>query len=188
MKRNIFLKQSLGNKSSVEQSIPHKSVFRSVGTVTVILLVLSVLVTACSKPEKEELIGTWRWTSTQGGIAGDTFTPESAGFDVTIVFKGGTFTLYKDGKKITTCSYQINYEDNRSIFGQSKGECHTVFPIQLNIAEWQHKKIAEATNHNIHFMMMSLADIIHYDDPSKNDVLKISDNCDDGYTCSFERE
>lgn len=153
---------------------------------TIMLLVL--LVTACSKPEKEELIGTWRWTSTQGGIAGDTFTPESAGFDVTIVFKGGTFTLYKDGKKITTCSYQINYEDNRSIFGQSKGECHTVFPIQLNIAEWQHKKIAEATNHNIHFMIRSLADIIRYDDSSKKDVLKISDNCDDGYTCSFERE
>ena len=56
MKKNIFLKQSLKDKRSVERITPHKSAGCSVWRITVFLLVISVLATACNKPEKPTLL------------------------------------------------------------------------------------------------------------------------------------
>ncbi len=70
-----------------------------------IALLLAVIVTAC-KPEKDSLDGTWLWTSTSGGIAGVYYTPESEAFDAKLVFKGGRFSFYKDGRKVTSGIYQ----------------------------------------------------------------------------------
>ena len=75
-----------------------------------IITALAVLATACSKPEKKELAGTWQWYCTSGGIAGVFYTPESEGFETELVFKGGHFTFYKDGKKITSGTYRIDYK------------------------------------------------------------------------------
>ena len=109
MKKNIFLEQPRRGKTHEMLITPcqrsavwGRSPQRSVGMVAVILLVLSVLVTACSKPEKKVLAGTWRWVATTGGIGGWCYTPESEGFEAEFVFKGGTFTFYKDGEKVTS--------------------------------------------------------------------------------------
>ncbi len=153
---------------------------------TVILLAL--LATACSKPEKQELSGTWRWTSTTGGLCGVHLTPESEGFEAEIVFKGGTFTFYKDGKKITSGSYQINNEDDESIFTHFNDAYHTPFSIKLNLAEWQINKIHEATNHAILLYDWLSADIIRYEDSSKNLELLIREKHVDGFNYSFERK
>ena len=75
-----------------------------------IIAMLAVLATACSKPEKQALEGTWQWTCTSGGLDGNIFTPETVGFNVEIVFKNNRFTFYKDGKKITSCAYRIDKE------------------------------------------------------------------------------
>ena len=124
MKKNTFLKQSRRDNTHEVQLTPHKAEGRNVGhdetglrvahnltgrnvgrlanrsvsAITVILLVLSVLATACSKPEKKELAGTWRWVATTGGIGGWYYTPESEGFEAEIDFRGSQFTFYKDGE------------------------------------------------------------------------------------------
>lgn len=182
------------------QVTPHKAAGRNVGriktsagrsmwAVAVILLVLSVLATACSKPEKEKLTGTWRWTSTTGGLAGVNYTPESEGFEAEIVFKGSSFTFYKDGKKITSGSYQIkDSDDDFPFWGYSNGVYHTPFSIKLNLAEWQTKKISEATNHAIFIWDWLSADIVRYDDPSKNLKLLFREKHVDGFIYSFERK
>ena len=67
-----------------------------------VIAALAILATACNKPEKQALAGTWQWYCTSGGIAGVIpYTPESEGFEAELVFKGNQFTFYKDGKKVT---------------------------------------------------------------------------------------
>jgi hypothetical protein len=200
MKRNTFLEQPRRGNTHEVQLTPHKAAGRNVGriktsagrsmwAVAVILLVLSVLATACSKPEKEKLTGTWRWTSTTGGLAGVNYTPESEGFEAEIVFKGSSFTFYKDGKKITSGSYQIkDSDDDFPFWGYTNGVYHTPFSIKLNLAEWQTKKISEATNHAIFIWDWLSADIVRYDDPSKNLKLLFREKHVDGFIYSFERK
>ena len=110
MKNNNFLEQPRRGYTREAQLTPYKAGDRSVGMITVILLVLSVLVTACSKPEKQALAGAWQWYCTSGGIAGVNYTPESEGFEAELVFKGNQFTFYKDGKKVTSGTYHIDYD------------------------------------------------------------------------------
>ena len=50
------------------------------------VILLALLATACNKPEKKELVGTWQWYCTSGGIAGVNYTPESEGFEAKLVF------------------------------------------------------------------------------------------------------
>ena len=215
MKRNTFLEQPRRDNTHEVQLTPHKAEGRNVGhdetglrvahnltgrnvgriasrrvwTISIILLVLSVLATACSKPEKEKLTGTWRWTSTTGGLAGVNYTPESEGFEAEIVFKGSSFTFYKDGKKITSGSYQIkDSDDDFPFWGYTNGVYHTPFSIKLNLAEWQTKKISEATNHAIFIWDWLSADIVRYDDPSKNLKLLFREKHVDGFIYSFERK
>ena len=104
MKKITFLEQPRRGNTHEVQITPHKAEGRNVGrlktsagrsmwAVAVILLVLSLLATACSKPEKQALEGTWQWAQTSGGLAGVNYTPESEGFNAEIVFKGSHFTF-----------------------------------------------------------------------------------------------
>ena len=106
-----------------------------------------------------------------------------------IVFKGSSFTFYKDGKKITSGSYQIkDSDDDFPFWGYTNGVYHTPFSIKLNLAEWQTKKISEATNHAIFIWDWLSADIVRYDDPSKNLKLLFREKHVDGFIYSFERK
>ena len=153
-----------------------------------IITALAVLATACSKPEKKELAGTWQWYCTSGGIAGVFYTPESEGFETELVFKGGHFTFYKDGKKITSGTYRIDYKMDHSLY-TNKGDTDEPFYswFNLNIPEAQCKKIAEATNGKVAPLSKSLA-VISYDDRYDAQVLSMSDNCYDGFTYTFVKK
>ena len=189
MKRNRFLEQSRRDKTHEVQLTPYKrsavwgrSLQRNVGMVAVILLVLSLIVTACSKPEKQELAGSWRWTSTMGGFAGDTFTPESEGFEAEFVFKGGTFTFYKDGKKVTSGAYSIiDYDIDITHYYNS---C-----FRFKISGTQLEKISKATNGKISFLMDPMG-VIAYLNYSETDeeVLSLCDDACDGYCSTFVKK
>ena len=205
MKRNIFFEQSIPlllegvpegrgsdrDKSSVKQLAPHcdlrpyvgRLANRSVSAITVILLVLSVLATACSKPEKKELAGTWRWVATTGGIGGWYYTPESEGFEAEIVFKGSQFTFYKDGKKVTSGTYRIDYDEDETYYIGNK-PFYSRFRFHISGA--QVKKISEATNGTISFFMKptGLIGYIGYSE-AEGQVFSLCDDVCDGFCHNF---
>lgn len=77
-------------------------------TVFLLLLVLVALIaTSCTDSATSgQIIGTWRWVSSSGGIAGGTWTPESIGHSGRITFsRGGTFTKYEDDRLILSGTY-----------------------------------------------------------------------------------
>lgn len=192
MKNNIFLEQPRRGYTREAHLTPYKAGGRSVGMITVILLVLSVLATACNKPEKEKLAGNWRWTySSTGGCFGQSYTPESSGFGAEIVFTGGNFTLYKNGEKITSGSFQIQQEEDNSLYSKSDATYHRKFLLKLNLTGGQIKKIREETDGKIELQGWYHADIIRYDDPSKKEKLVIRGvkvGVVEGSTHMFERK
>jgi len=147
----------------------------------VAVILLALLVTACSKPEKQELSGTWRWKSTMGGFAGDTFTPESEGFEAEFVFKGGTFTFYKDGKKVTSGAYSINYDIDVSRYQDSR--------FRFKISDAQVKKISDATYGKITLVSNPSGLVANFGySEAQEEVLSLRDGRSDGYTCTFVKK
>ena len=198
MKKNKFLKRSLRDKSSVEQLTPYKrsavwgrSLQRNVGMVAVILMVLSLLVTACSKPEKKELAGTWCWGATTGGFGGWCYTPVSEGFEAELVFKGGTFTFYKDGKKITSGAYSINYDLDVSQNTNKSGKDEPFYSwFRFKIPEAQVKKISDATYGKITLASSNpsgLAATLGYDE-EVGQVFSLCDDMCDGFCYTFVKK
>jgi hypothetical protein len=121
----------------------------------VAVILLTLLATACNKPEKQALTGTWQWTCTSGGIAGVNYTPESEGFEAEIVFKGGKFTFYKDGKKVTSGNYQIDgWETNEE---DEMPHPDVLFRSTIRFPEAKCKEIAKATDGKIYLNPISLA-------------------------------
>lgn len=160
----LFLKQSIPHllegvpegrgssrgKSSVNQPIPHKR--SAVRGVAILLMAIAFLMTACTKPEKKELAGIWRWTATTGGIAGVWFTPESEGFEAELAFNGSRFTLLKDGEKVVSGTYHIDYDVDETLYtnkGDQDEPFYSWFNIRFRLTESQHQKIAEAFNGKI---------------------------------------
>lgn len=178
MKDNILPGQLQRDNTHKVQVTPYKAAGRSVGAVAAILLALSVLMTACNKPEMHDLAGTWRWTSTTGGIAGVFYTPESEGFEAEIVFKNGMLTFYKDGKKITSGCYQVKYDiDENDTY-------HVWF--SLRIPEAQCKKISKATNGIISPHIFSAAALGH--SGTEGETLSLRDKLCDGFCFSFVKK
>lgn len=193
----LFLKQSIPHllegvpegrgsyrgKSSVEQSIPPKR--SAVCGVAILVMAVAFLMTACTKPEKKALTGIWRWTATTGGIAGVWFTPESEGFEAELVFNGSSFTFYKDGEKVTSGNYRIDYESDMEPYPNIKGNDEAFYSwFNLNIPAAQCKKISEATNGRVAPFSKSFA-VISYDDRYDAQVLSMNDHCYDGFSYTF---
>ena len=160
----LFLKQFIHNllegvpegrgssrgKSSVGQLTPPKR--SAVCGVAILVMAVAFLMTACTKPEKKALTGTWRWTATTGGIAGVWFTPESEGFEAELVFNGSSFTLLKDGEKVASGTYRIDYDVDETLYtnkGDQDEPFYSWFNIRFQLTQAQHKKIAEAFNGKI---------------------------------------
>lgn len=142
--------RSYRGKSSVEQSTPPKR--SAVCGVAILVMAVAFLTTACTKPEKKALAGTWRWTATTGGIAGVWFTPESEGFEAELVFNGSSFTLFKDGEKVVSGTYHIDYDVDETLYtnkGDQDEPFYSWFNIRFRLTESQHQKIAEAFNGKI---------------------------------------
>ena len=161
----LFIEQPRRGKTHEVQLTPYKAEGRSMGTgtsnkaanhrtglSTIIVLVMAVLTTACTKPEKKVLAGTWQWTATTGGIAGVWFTPESEGFEAEIVFNGSSFTLLKDGEKVVSGTYRIDYDVDETFYtnkGDQDEPFYSWFNIRFQLTQAQHKKIADAFNGKI---------------------------------------
>ena len=147
-------------------------------------MLLVLLATACSKPEKKELAGTWRWVATTGGFGGWCYTPESEGFEAEIVFKGGTFTFYKDGEKVTSGAYSINYDLDVSQYTNKSDDDEPFYSwFGFRISETHAKKISDATYGKItlYGSPSSLLATIGYDE----EVGQVFSLCDYGMTDGF---
>ena len=144
------------------------------------VILLALLATACNKPEKQALIGTWQWTCTSGSIAGVNYTPETEGFNAEIVFKGSKFTFYKDGEKVTSGSYRIDVSDCQVLT-----ECGNATSCVLHLPEEQCEKIAKATDGKI-FVVPSGSAIVN---SFSNEVsLTLWDNMIDGFSSAFVKK
>ena len=145
------------------------------------VILLALLATACSKPEKHELEGTWQWTCTSGSIAGVNYTPETEGFNAKIVFKGSKFTFYKDGEKVTSGSYRIDVSDCPEVLT----ECGNATSCVLHLPEEQCEKIAKATDGKIVVVPSGSAIINSF----SNEVsLTLWDNMIDGFSSAFVKK
>ncbi|MDD6184463.1 MAG: hypothetical protein PUB29_02405 [Bacteroidales bacterium] len=146
-----------------------------------VIAALAILATACNKPEKQALIGTWQWTCTSGSIAGVNYTPETEGFNAEIVFKGSKFTFYKDGEKVTSGSYRIDVSDCHVVLT----ECGNATSCVLHLPEEQCEKIAKATDGKIVVVPSGSAIINSF----SNEVsLTLWDNMIDGFSSAFVKK
>lgn len=216
MKKNNFIEQSRRDNTHEVQLTPYKAEGCSVGMIpstkaegrsmgsgtcvkatshsmrmiTIILLALSLLAVSCTKPEKKELSGTWRWTSTTGGIGGWCYTPESEGFEAEIVFKGSQFTFYKNGKKVVTGFYQIDNEIDERIYvdkGDKNKSSYSRFNIRFRLTEAQWKKMSEATHGTISLFAYKLEATLGYSE-AEGQMLSLCDECCDGFCNTFVRQ
>lgn len=199
----LFLKQSRRDNPHEVQLTPYKAEGRSMGLITntnaegrimglttIIVLVLAVLLTACNKPEKTHLSGTWRWTHTSGGIGGWYYTPESEGFEAKIVFKGSSFTLYKDGERITSGTYHIDHDvDDRIYTNKREGDepFFSWFNIRFHLTDAQCKKTAEAFNGKISLGSFKFLASLGYSE-AEGEVFSFCDQCCDGFCTTFVKK
>ena len=154
------------------------------------VILLALLATACNKPEKQELSGTWRWTNTMGGIAGNTFTPESEGFEAEFVFKGSQFTFYKDGEKVTSGTYHIDYDVDETPYinkGDKDEPFYSWFNIRFHLTEAQWKKVAEAFNGKLSLCSFKYLATLGYSEAERQ-VFSLCDECCDGFCYTFVKE
>ena len=196
-----FLKQSRRDNTHEVQLTSYKVEGRSMGMKTknsgrimglasIIVLVLAVLLTACNKPEKTHLSGTWRWTQTSGGIGGWYYTPESEGFEAEIVFKGSSFTLYKDGERVTSGTYHIDHDvDDRIYTDKRKGDepFYSWFNIRFHLTDAQCKKMSEAFNGKISLGSFKFLASLGYSE-AEGEFFSFCDQCCDGFCTTFVKK
>ena len=103
-----------------------KNKMRSLKNLMICTSALSLLLTSCSKntastqndsnknpipivhSSDTTIFGSWYWTRTQGGIAGETITPSSAGYRQKIIFKrDSSYEFYRDDVLMTTTQFSI---------------------------------------------------------------------------------
>ena len=155
--------------------------------IAILLMAVTFLLTSCNKPEKKELAGAWRWTSTSGGLAYFHYTPESEGFEAEIVFKGSKFTLYKDGEKVASGTYHIDNDVDESIYtnkGEGDEPFYSLFHIRFHLTEAQHKKIAEAFDGKISLVSFKHLASLGYSE-AEGQVFSFHDEFIDGFCYTF---
>jgi hypothetical protein len=64
----------------------------------------------------EQILGTWNWVSSTGGIAGNTITPESSGNEIFLEISENEILKYENEILILTSGYSIKL-DSSLIFG-----------------------------------------------------------------------
>lgn len=84
--------------------------------IAVIILVATFYISCDNSEEKcvDDVVGTWIWIQSSGGIAGETQTPESTGESRKVVFKNGAITFYTDDEITRSASYAL--EKTETIF------------------------------------------------------------------------
>ncbi|MCZ4695544.1 hypothetical protein DWB61_12530 [Ancylomarina euxinus] len=89
----------------------------------IFLIVLFVgLLFSCSDDEKEqlfvaEIIGSWDWVESTGGIDGRTETPASTGNEIVVEFWGASYKKYVNDELVEEMTYKLE-EGESMIFGK----------------------------------------------------------------------
>ena len=65
-----------------------------------------------TNPEDSQLVGTWIWIGSYGGIAGITTTPESTGNTAKLVISDDSVKRYLNGNLEFESNYSINVENS----------------------------------------------------------------------------
>jgi hypothetical protein len=74
---------------------------------------------SCENEEPQnQIIGSWRWVVSQGGIAGLTIKPDENNQKQMVFDKNGIFTLIENGKTTISIKYVLSLE--KSITSQDK--------------------------------------------------------------------
>jgi hypothetical protein len=61
--------------------------------------------------EPPKIVGTWEWVDTYGGFAGESFTPESTGYEIQMEFReNGTVLVYQNLELLLVTSYTLSRE------------------------------------------------------------------------------
>jgi len=96
----------------------------------VILLFFSfILFVSCNDKvlETNEIMGTWNWTSSSGGIAGVTYTPESTGETMVLEFTPDSiYRVYKNDTLVVETEFSIVISE--SIYTQDSTKIITFDP------------------------------------------------------------
>src|SRR5690606_9188015 len=71
-----------------------------------------MLLTACgndpAEPEASPVAGMWAWVESSGGIQGQTLTPDSEGYEVTLILTGdGTAVALRQRERVDEAQYTI---------------------------------------------------------------------------------
>lgn len=85
-----------------------------------IFLILAIAFISCTaddklKTDSSGIVGTWNWTSTDGGIAFHIHeTPESLGKEYQLILKSdNSYFLLENGIKISSGSYEISMKESQ---------------------------------------------------------------------------
>ncbi len=80
---------------------------KSLGVGLLVVVFTSCVLNPTSNNEKT-IIGYWQWIKTTGGFTGETRTPQSAGYEITLHFaKDSLLFSYKNKKLFNTSRFQI---------------------------------------------------------------------------------
>ena len=102
-------------------------------------LTVIIFATACRKdislPDQnlKKLFGTWEWVQSSGGFSGQTITPVSEDYSMSVEYtEKGVYRKYKDGKKISKLNFKIEeratiaISDFKFLIDYREGPCSKV--------------------------------------------------------------
>ena len=76
---------------------------------TFFALIIIAILSSCTKKDDidvaSEILGTWTWVKSTGGVSGNTETPESTGKEITLEVTEDTYKRYVDGDLEIELSY-----------------------------------------------------------------------------------
>ena len=106
------------------------------------ILAVVLLLTSCgsdpAEPEASTVAGVWAWVESTGGIQGHTLTPDSEGYEVTLVLADdGTALALRGGELIDEAEYMIQERSSLSEPG-SPVEYELTFEPALQLFEFAH--------------------------------------------------
>ena len=140
------------------------------------IFIVSSCLISCHRSEKVDLVGTWRWISTTGGIAGVYYTPVSENMEVTLVFTNGMFHFYKNGEEVAFGRYTL-YHDESVISGNDS-------QLWMHIPEKKSIQMLEATEGKITIPSKCVVSFIDHDGVI---WLGLGESVCDGFGYSFEK-
>ncbi len=115
-----------------------------------------------STPSETDLLGSWRWLSATGGVAGVERTPQSEGYEETLLFTpDGKVTLFRDGQTVATTGYTLT-------IGAPGGSWagHPILRYEVPFGGFEEQAVS-------------------FPEPG---VLELADGCCDGFVYRYARE